>query len=178
MTRAGILLCTCDGKIDKAVDVESVALELRGPDTWVATAPHVCLPDGIRDLRQEVVANNLDRIVIAACPARFQEKHLRDACVDAGVNPNHFALVDWREGCAWAHRGDKENATLQARDMVRMGLARLSHSQPLDGVLTQIVPRVLVIGGGIAGMTAARALPIWYLNWSLSAMAPLGSGTW
>ncbi len=157
MTRTGIFLCTCDQRINKGVQVDRVVDALSG-EARVELAPHVCLPDGIRNLKREIVENNLERVVIAACPARFQEKHLQDACGEAGVNVNHFALVDWREGCAWAHRGDKDSATAKAIDLARMGLAHVAHARPLDGVLTKIVPRVLVVGGGIAGMTAARSL--------------------
>ncbi|MGB8648236.1 MAG: FAD-dependent oxidoreductase [Anaerolineae bacterium] len=157
MTRTGILLCTCDEKISKEMDVGAVAEALR-PDGVVITAPHICLPDGMSDLRRTILAQNLDRMVVAACPARFQERRLWDVCLEAGINPNCFTLVDWREGCAWAHRGDREGATRQAVDLVRMGLVRVIRARQLDGVRTAIAPRALVIGGGIAGMTAALAL--------------------
>jgi heterodisulfide reductase subunit A len=163
MTRIGIFLCACDQKINKSIDVDAVENALREtpdlmekPDVWAM--PHVCLPDGTRDLRNAIVEHGLERVVVAACPARFQEKHLRAVCVSAGVNVTHFALVDWREGCAWAHRGDKPNATAKAIDLARMGVARVANANALDGVMTKIEPRVLVIGGGIAGMTAARTL--------------------
>jgi heterodisulfide reductase subunit A len=176
MTRIGVFLCTCDQKINKSIDVDVVESEFREKPVFSDPTPlhyggtgktgfwtvtrmaHACLPDGIAALEQIIRENNLDRVVVAACPARFQEKHLCDACVKANVNVNHFALVDWREGCAWAHRGDKEGATAKAIDLVQMGIARVENAHALDGVLTKITPRVLVIGGGIAGMTAARTL--------------------
>lgn len=157
MKSTGVFLCTCNQKIVKAIDVDSVVQALSG-EAVVKSFANLCLPDGIRSFQQEVFENNLERVVVAACPARFEEKHLQTACVEAGLNPNHFALVDWREGCAWAHRGDKEGATAQAIDILRMGLARVQAAPPIDGVLTRITPQVLVIGGGIAGMTAATAL--------------------
>ena len=157
MTRTGIFLCTCDQRINKGVDVERVAQAL-GSEALVMSAAHVCLPDGIRSLQSDIIENDLERVVITACPARYQERRLQDACVEAGINLNQLALVDWREGCAWAHRGDKEGATAQAIDLTRMGLARVTQARPLDGVLTKIAPHALVIGGGIAGLTAARAL--------------------
>lgn len=157
MTSTGVFLCTCNQKINKAIDVDAVAGALGG-ESVVRSFANLCLPDGIRNLQHDIFETNLDRVVAAACPARFVEKHLQTACVEAGLNPNRFTLVDWREGCAWAHRGDKEGATAQAIDMLRMGLARVQESRMVDGVLAKIAPRVLVIGGGIAGMTAARAL--------------------
>jgi heterodisulfide reductase subunit A len=164
MTRIGVFLCACDGKIDKRVDVGAVESAARANSAFVARMPHACLPDGKRDLRAAILENNLEGVVVAACPARFQQNRLREVCIGAGVNLNHFALVDWREGCAWAHRGDAAlpfkagGATTKAIDLVQMGIARVQNARALDGVMARVAPGVLVIGGGIAGMTAARAL--------------------
>lgn len=175
MSRRGIFLCTCDQKINTSVDVDAVEKAIQKPFfisraiqqtsdaektvfSHVVQMPHICLPDDLRELRTAIVEKAIERVVVAACSARFQEKNLRDACVEAGVNPNHFALVDWREGCAWAHRRDQEGATAKAIDLVQMGIARVETARTLEGILTKITPRVLVVGGGIAGMTAASAL--------------------
>jgi heterodisulfide reductase subunit A2 len=157
MTRAGVFLCTCDDQIGQSIDVAAVARALNA-EAIVASVPHVCLPDGLADLQRRILTQNLERVVVAACPVRFQEKRLCEACVEAGVNVASVALVDWREGCAWAHHGDREGATAQALALVRMGLARAENALPLDGVMLKIAPHALVIGGGIAGMTAARTL--------------------
>lgn len=156
MTRTGIFLCTCDGKINKAVDVNAVARNLESDTRAVSVTPHLCLPDGMRALKQTIADQHLDHVVVAACPARFQEKRLRAECERAGVS--QFALVDWREGCAYAHRGDQKNATQKARNMVEMGIAQVSNAREIHPVQTPIVQRALVIGGGIAGMTAALDL--------------------
>jgi heterodisulfide reductase subunit A len=165
MTRIGIFLCTCDQKINESIDVASVEKAVQKPVFLQSTpeaqqsgaekmgfchvtrVPHACLPDGKRDLSNAIIENNIERVVVAACPARFQEKHLRDVCVDTGVNVNHFALVDWREGCAWAHCGDTENATAKAIDLVQMGVERVANANPLDGMLAKIEPRVLGLRG-------------------------------
>ena len=160
MTCIGIFLCTCDQGINQNIDVDAVENALRADTNavFVAQMPHVCLQDGKRDLRNAITANDLERVVVAACPARFQENHLRAVCVDVGINVNHFALVDWREGCAWVHHDDKASATAKAMDLVQMGAARVANANPIDSVMTPVASRVLVIGGGIAGMTAARTL--------------------
>lgn len=158
MRRTGVFLCTCDGKIDKAVDVDSVARSLESDTRFVSVTPHLCLPDGMRALRRAIADGEFDRVVAAACPARFQANRLRAECERAGVHANQFTLVDWREGCAYAHRGDRENATSKASDLVEMGIAQVSHAQATHPVQMAVVQRALVIGGGIAGMTAALEL--------------------
>lgn len=159
MTPIGVFLCTCDGKITKRVDAGAVAETLRrNLQVETAVVPHACLPDGIHDLKQVVREKGFERVVVAACPARFQQKHLSDACAQAGVEADYFALVDWREGCAWAHRGDQVGATEKGSELVEMGIGRVTNATRHEKARTRIVPRVLVIGGGIAGMTAARRL--------------------
>ena len=96
--RIGIFLCTCDGKIREQVQVDALPYVMRANQNITLVEPmlHACLPDGVGALQNAIRAHHLDRVVMAACPARFQEEKLREACMDAGVNPNHFALVDWR----------------------------------------------------------------------------------
>jgi heterodisulfide reductase subunit A2 len=156
----GVFLCTCDGKIEENVLVDAVPYVLRSNEdvALVQPLPHVCLMDGINDLKETIRQNHLDRVVVAACPARFQEKTLRDACMDAGVNRNLFELVDWREGCAYAHRDGKQAITGKAIDLIQMGVARVSRAEQSIPASVQVKPNILVIGGGIAGMTAARTI--------------------
>lgn len=158
MTRIGIFLCTCDQQIDKSVDVAGVEEAFRTPEVTVTRLPHVCLADGQRVLQETIRAAGIERAVIAACPQRLLGAHLRDACVAAGLHRDHFALVDWREGCAWAHAGDVAGATQKAIDLVDMGVARASLAQAVDAAPAPVTPRALVLGGGITGLTAARSL--------------------
>src|SRR5512142_290861 len=120
MTRTGVFLCTCDGEIGRSIDLDAVPSRVQTNGTWVALSPHVCLPAGIREMENAIASNRLDRVVVAACAARFQDNRLRRVCTFAGINANLFTLVDWREGCAWPHPHDRENATAQAVDLVRM----------------------------------------------------------
>lgn len=160
MTRIGIFLCTCDGKIEKQVQVDAFQYVMRTNPEVALVQPMsmACLPTGVQTLRDAIHQHHLDRVVVAGCPARFQENHLRDECVEAGVNVNHFALVDWREGCVEAHGDNKQLITGKAIDLVQMAVARVGKAQPVDQVRAKIEQQVLVIGGGIAGMTAARSL--------------------
>jgi heterodisulfide reductase subunit A2 len=160
MTRIGIFLCTCDGKIENQVQVDAFQYVMRtNPDVaLVQPMATVCLPAGVHALKDAIHTHHLDRVVVAGCPERFQENHLRDECMKAGVNLNYFALVDWREGCAQVHDEDKQTVTGKAIDLVQMAVGRVSKAQPVEQVRVKIEQPALVIGGGIAGMTAARSL--------------------
>jgi heterodisulfide reductase subunit A len=160
MTRTGVFLCTCDGKIEEKIQVSAFPFVMRiYPEiALVQPMPNACSSAGVAALENAIRQQHLDHVVVAACPARFQEKRLRRACADAGVNPNHFAWVDWREGCVDAHDASRQILTGKAIDLVQMAVARVSRAQPVEPIRADIEPRVLVIGGGIAGMTAARSI--------------------
>jgi heterodisulfide reductase subunit A-like polyferredoxin/coenzyme F420-reducing hydrogenase delta subunit len=160
MTRTGIFLCTCDGRIAQSVDVDAVQAALRenASAIFVTQLAHACLPDGRAEMQRVMTGHPFQNIVVAACPERLQGKRFAALCANAGIDANHCALVDWREGCADAHRGDRAGATRQAIDLVEMGIARAAPARFLETARTPILPHALVIGGGIAGMTAAREL--------------------
>ncbi len=160
MTRIGVFLCTCDGQVGQKVQVNAFQYVMRtNPEiALVRSSAHICDSAGVQALDRAIREQQLDRVVVAGCPARFQEEHLRRACTAAGVNVNHFALVDWREGCVTAHRDTNEVITGKAIDLVLMAVARVSQARPVERLNAEIAPHALVIGGGIAGMTAARTL--------------------
>ena len=56
------------------------------------------------------------------------------------------------------HQAEPEAATFKAKDLVRMAAARAARLEPIREHSFPVVARGLVIGGGIAGMTAALSL--------------------
>jgi heterodisulfide reductase subunit A len=160
MRRTGIFLCTCDGRIQRGVDLDAVqnGIQEQEQNLFVTQITHACLPDGRAEIQRIISEQQVQNVVVAACPERFQGKQLRATCEAAGVRKHHFALVDWREGCADAHLAQRDRATHKAMDLVRMGIARVGNAQTVEPARTRISPHVLVIGGGIAGMTAAKEL--------------------
>jgi len=73
-------------------------------------------------------------------------------CSEAGIAANI------REQCSWVHPHEPERATEKAKDIVRMAVARATWLQPLEEPELEIKDSALIIGAGIAGMTAALTL--------------------
>jgi heterodisulfide reductase subunit A-like polyferredoxin len=67
-------------------------------------------------------------------------------------------MVNIRDQCSWVHAHEKEEATKKAKDLVRMAVAKARLIQALDEPVIDVVPKGLIIGGGLAGMTAALSL--------------------
>ena len=67
-------------------------------------------------------------------------------------------MANIREHSSWVHSREKERATQKAKDKVRMSVARAVELRPLEEIELPIDKRGLIVGGGLAGMTAALGL--------------------
>ena len=156
----GVFLCECGDEIKGAVDLgklraELVALE---PRPSVHVAPYWCSGAGIRALEGILTKEGLDAVVVAGCSDRTHGALLRDVCGRAGVNRNRVVAVNLREHCARVHSGRRGGATSKALRLVRMGIERARLARPLEPITSEVRRSAVVVGGGVTGLTAARAL--------------------
>ena len=158
--RTGVFICDCGKKIADVVDVEELEQEAaRLPGVCVARREtYSCSKAGLRDIKEAVSEHSLNRIVVAGCTPRTHERLFRTALEESGLNGSQFEMVNVREQCACVHVEEKASATRKALGLVRMGVAKAALLQPQERVEVEVTPAVLVIGGGIAGLTAALSV--------------------
>jgi heterodisulfide reductase subunit A2 len=158
--RIGVFVCHCGTNIGGFVDVPGV-IEYIKKLPGVVHAEHnlyTCADDGLRAIKNAISNHQLNRVVVAACTPRTHAPLFRSACKDAGLNPYLFEFVNIRDQCSWVHMNEREKATEKSKDLIRMGIAKAAMLQPDEDISVDIEPSSLVIGGGIAGMTAALSL--------------------
>jgi heterodisulfide reductase subunit A len=109
-------------------------------------------------LKAKIKEHNLNRVVIAACSPRTHEPLFQETLKDAGLNRCLFEMVNIRDHCSWVHANEPAAATQKSKDLVRMGIAKARHIQPLPEQTVPVTPKALVLGGGVAGLTAALTL--------------------
>jgi quinone-modifying oxidoreductase, subunit QmoB len=152
MKKTGLFLCTgCS--IHKAIGVDT--FETVAGETKVAfhvTHNRLCSPDGIRSIHQAIVRMGLDALVIAACSPRMKTQEFV-------FDPAKIAVerVNLREHVVWSHNTEDENTEMMAADLVRMGLAKVMAVKPTSPRKETIAQTVLVVGAGLAGLSAAKA---------------------
>lgn len=154
--RIGVFVCHCGINIASVVNVEKVVEFAKTLDD-VVYADHLlfaCSADSQEKIKQAIRDYSLNRIVVAACTPRTHEQLFRNTLREAGLNPYLFEFVNIREQCSWVH-GDKEKATEKAMELVAAGVAKARLLEPLSYIEVDVIKRTLVIGGGLAGMTAA-----------------------
>lgn len=154
--RIGVYVCWCGTNIAKMVDVERVAKDIENlPDVVVAkNYKYMCSDPGQELIINDIKEHNLNRVVVSACSPRIHELTFRKALENAGLNPYMFEMANIREHVSWVHE-DREQATKKARSLIAAAVNRVKWHESLDKRTVEIDPATLVIGGGIAGLSAA-----------------------
>ena len=153
----GVFICKCGGNISGTVDCEKVRDAVKG-DEDVKTAQvteFLCSKPGIQLIQRSIGGQKLDRVVVACCSPHMHEGMFRNVIEEAGINRHKLVHVNLREQCSWIH--DK-GATDKATSLVKGGIARARKLQSLEEKVVDINRDVLVIGGGVAGITTALQL--------------------
>ncbi len=158
--RIGVLICHCGINIGKYVQIPLLA-------EYVRTLPNVvhcednlysCSSDSQARIKELIIDQKLNRFIVASCTPRTHEALFQETCQEAGLNKYLFEMVNIRDQCSWVHMREIDAATQKAKDLIRMAIAKARLLRPLKEEELKITPTGLIIGGGIAGMTAALNL--------------------
>jgi heterodisulfide reductase subunit A len=154
--RIGVYVCWCGTNIAKMVDVEDVAKEMKKRPNVVLASDYkyMCSDPGQDMIVNDIKEHKLNRVVVAACSPRIHELTFRKALKNAGLNPYMFEMVNIREQVSWVHTNRVE-ATKKAKALIAGAINRVRWHSSLDKRSVPINPATLVIGGGIAGISAA-----------------------
>jgi heterodisulfide reductase subunit A len=158
--RIGIFVCHCGSNIAGVVDVEAVADYAQSLPGVVHVERNLfsCAQDTQDQMVQTIRDKGLNRVVVAACTPRTHEPLFRETLKSAGLNEYLVEMANIRNQNSWVHADDKKMATAKAKDLVRMGAAKVARQISLQPISVPITQKGLVVGGGIAGMTAALNL--------------------
>ncbi|MFO7838010.1 MAG: response regulator, partial [Desulfosalsimonadaceae bacterium] len=159
-----VCICTCGGRLSELLDLAALSRSLEKDPlvSSIVETDSLCTQEGVKQLAEELAEQPADRILVAACKPQtcgprpselgqalgFDQKAL---CVENIYLPHWFA-----EKAAAAN--EQENNTAHARRRLQMALAGLKRADLLPAPEAAVCQSALVIGGGVAGMTAALAI--------------------
>jgi heterodisulfide reductase subunit A len=158
--RVGVFVCHCGSNIAGVVDIPSLMEQMQALPT-VAFAENFlfsCSTETQTDLAQKIEKHRLNRVVVAACSPKTHEPLFQETLRRAGLNPYLFEMVNIRNQCSWVHGADPAAATAKAAGLIRAGVSRALRLEPLSDRSYAVESRALVIGGGVAGMSAALTM--------------------
>ncbi|MEE4353534.1 MAG: FAD-dependent oxidoreductase, partial [Desulfatiglans sp.] len=158
--RIGVFICNCGVNIGGVVDVNTVteyAASLPGV-VFTDQSLFACSQDNQEKMKEIIQEEALNRIVVASCSPRTHEPLFQETLEACGLNKYLFEMANIRDQNSWVHGDEPDTATIKAKDLVRMAVARVGLLTALKEKKIPINRRALVIGGGVAGMTAALSL--------------------
>lgn len=158
--RVGVFVCHCGSNIAGVIDVERVVQFAHSLSDVVYAAHQLfsCAGNTQQEMEDAIRRERINRVVVAACSPKTHESIFRGVLTRAGLNPFLLEMANIRNMDSWVHKGDKRAATRKAEDMVAMAVAKARQLEALEISSLPLTQRALVVGGGIAGMTAAAAL--------------------
>jgi heterodisulfide reductase subunit A2 len=158
--RIGIFLCHCGTNIAGVLDLETLTpmLQQLPGVVHVEEKLFACSLESTKQLATVIKSKGLNRIVVAACTPRTHEAVFREVVTSAGLNPGYIIMANVREQCAWVHQAEKEGALAKARHLISMAVVQATRLPPVLPQSSPIIPSALILGGGVAGMSAALCL--------------------
>lgn len=158
--RLGVFVCHCGINIASVVDIESTLEHVKTlPNVVYATNNlYACSQDSQAAMKELIEEHKLNRIVVASCSPRTHKPLFQETMREAGLNPSLFEMANIRDQCSWVHMKEPKKATEKAKDLISMAVAKAATLKPVYNVTVDVTRSALIIGGGVAGMTAATSL--------------------
>jgi len=150
--KVGVYICSGCG-IGEALDVKQMAKVATSEQKVPLCKSHafLCGGEGLEMIRKDMAQDGVNTLVIAACSQRAKTDEF-------SFDPTQVCLerVNLREHVAWCQPAGEEDTQMLGEDYLRMGIAKAKKMEPLVPFMEEISKKILVVGGGVSGLTAAR----------------------
>jgi heterodisulfide reductase subunit A len=158
--RIGVFVCHCGINIGGVVNVPAVKEYASALPNVVHAEENLytCSQDTQEKIKNAIKEHGLNRVIVASCSPLTHEPMFQETIREAGLNKYLFEMANIRDQCSWVHMRQKAEATEKAKLLVRMAVANARLNRSLVETAVPVVHCGLVIGGGVAGMTAALQL--------------------
>jgi heterodisulfide reductase subunit A len=158
--KIGVFICRCGINIAGYINVPNLVDYAKTlPNVVFAMENKYSCSQLTQDIIKEKIEElDLNRVVVAACTPRTHEQLFQKTIREAGLNEYLFNFVSIRELDSWVHMHDNPRATDKAKDLLRMGVARVTYQKPEYKIKGEVIPEALIVGGGISGISAAMEI--------------------
>ncbi|MHA1378658.1 MAG: hydrogenase iron-sulfur subunit [Candidatus Helarchaeota archaeon] len=158
--RIGVFICRCGRNIAEIIDLNEVIQEIQKVKDviCVETNTFMCSLPGQSLLQKKIKELSLNRIVIAACSLKVHKTMFETVLENARLNPYLLDIANIREQCSWVHQSNPKEATKKAISLIKGAIYKARNLQSLENIRQPVKKNVLVIGGGIAGISSSISL--------------------
>jgi len=156
----GVFLCKCGKNISGTVDIDQLAKEIEQIPSvkLVQVNTYTCSDPGQVEIETAIKEQGIEKVVVAACSPRLHGPTWKKLLKRSGINPSLVEVANIREQCSWVHLSEKKEATIKAKEIIEMAIAKAELLEAIDDIVVSVKQRVLIIGGGVAGIQAALDL--------------------
>ncbi len=158
--KIGLFICDCGKTLSQTMDYDSLISDLKksGKFEFIVRESVLCRSD-LEKMLKKLKESKVDKVIVAACTPKLYESTWGHLLEDAGMNYYDLVIANIREQCAWVHKDEpKESVTEKARGLILSAANRAEVLEEIPREKIPITQKVVVIGGGIAGLTAAQEL--------------------
>jgi heterodisulfide reductase subunit A len=158
--RIGVFSCRCYPTMEGVINIDTI-LEKSSKFPHVTHTEEIgygCFPEGLEKIKAAIEKYDLNRVVVAGCSHRTHESLFQKTIREAGLNSYLMEMVNLRGFAAWVHPHLPEKATRKGLELIRMGVGRAAHLEPIYKSSIPPHKRALIIGGGVSGMTSALSI--------------------
>ena len=158
--RIGVFVCHCGTNIGSIVDVPAVTAYAKTlPDVvYAGENLFTCSQDTQETMKELIDEYKLNRVVVSSCSPSTHEPLFQETIREAGLNRYLFSMANIRNQCSWVHRAEPVKATEKAKILTRIAVGKARLLKPLHTIALDVTQKGLVVGGGLAGMTAALSI--------------------
>jgi heterodisulfide reductase subunit A len=157
--RVGVFVCHCGGIIGNVIDSPGLARWAQNLPNVVYSTDYIfmCSDPGQQFITDAIIEHKLNRVVVGSCSPLQHESTFRGALEAAGISGYYLVgPVGLREQLALVNANDPPDVRQEkAQDMIRSGVAKAINNEIVPVKTVKVTPVCMVVGGGVAGMTAA-----------------------
>ncbi|RPH49478.1 MAG: CoB--CoM heterodisulfide reductase iron-sulfur subunit A family protein [Desulfobacteraceae bacterium] len=158
--RVGVFICDCGENIGGVIDIpELAAFAAKLPGVIIAEGVgHGCSRESMKHIEEAIVGHKLNRVVIGGCSPRTHETRFQDLLRRSGLNRYLVEIANLRDQDTWVHPDHPKEATAKARQLIWASVQSVKKARSLADNQLPINRDILVVGGGVAGMSASLRL--------------------
>ncbi|MDI1472140.1 MAG: 4Fe-4S binding protein [Thermodesulfovibrio sp.] len=150
----GVIFCSCAGQITEKISFEKLKELINNQVEWIENFNLACSEESQKDLIEFLIQRKPNGLIIIGCSSNNKGSFFNTIAQRSGVNKYMINFVNIREQVAWVTE-DKNRATKKAYALFKGALERLKKQKPLSDLEFPVLSDILVVGGGIAGITAS-----------------------
>ncbi len=152
--QVGVIFCSCAGQIEDKIAYEEILPFLKEKAAWIEKFELACSEETQKDIIELIRAKKPDGLIFLSCSPLNKGSIFIEIGKKGNINPYMINIVNMREQVSWVTK-DKESSLNKTISLFNGALARLKKQKPLDEIEVSVSKDILIVGGGVAGLSAA-----------------------